>query len=104
MFLRTLVRLVVEVAVWTLLVLAVSLALLVAASLVIRGIARVPRRLLAAVTIGGALVAAGLSDRLGLPGLLVVDVGRRPVPVVWVAAGSVVGLATAWVIHARRSP
>ncbi|MDP2623491.1 MAG: hypothetical protein Q8Q29_06825 [Actinomycetota bacterium] len=101
MILRTLLRLIGEVAAWTALVVVISTALMTAAGLVSARIAQVPRRLIIGMTIGGALVAAGLSHRLGLPELFVIDIGRRPLPVAWVVAGSVLGIAAAWLVRRR---
>jgi len=99
--LRTLLRLIGEVAAWTALVAVISTALMTAAGLVSRRILQVPRRLLIGVTIGGALVAAGLFHRLGLPELFVIDIGRRPLPVAWVVAGSGLGIGAAWLLYRR---
>lgn len=102
MILRTLLRMIGEVAAWTALVVLISTALMTAAGLVSSRISQVPGRLITGLTIGGALVAAGLSHRLGLPELFVIDVGRRPLPVAWVTAGALLGIAAAWRLNRRR--
>jgi hypothetical protein len=100
--LRAMLRLIGEVAVWTGLMLLIALGIAAILRLFLRRrdpIAMVPLGWLA---LGGALVVAGLSDRLGLPQPLVIDIGRREVPVVWAMVGAVIGSAWAWRLHRRR--
>jgi hypothetical protein len=84
-----------EVAVWTGLVLLIALGVAVVARYALRrsgGVTPIAGWL----AFGGALALAGLSDRLGLAQPVVIDVGRREVPVLWAIAGAVLGTAWAW--------
>jgi hypothetical protein len=60
------------------------------------------RPLLPAVLSGaaGAMVAGSLAARIGIPAPLVLQIGRREVPIVWSLAGAAVGVA-AYLLAAR---
>ena len=100
MILRALARLIGEVALWTGLValVATAVALGVRRATGERGLQFAG----VAAAVVGALVLAGASDRLDLPQPLVVDIGRRPLPVAWVLAGAIAGAALLWL--RRRTP
>ena len=101
MILRALTRLIGEVALWTgLLVVASGAVALGAHRLIGHGRGRVWRGVGAAVL--GGMLFAGLADRLDLPQVIVIEVGRRPLPLAWVAAGALAGAALYW-IRARRA-
>lgn len=101
MILRALLRLIGEVALWTSLVTLIAAAV---AAIVRWSMARrIEQLALFGATLVGALVFAGVSDRFGLPGAAVLDIGRRPLPVVWVVAGAVFGALTIWLLRKRRA-
>jgi hypothetical protein len=93
-----------EVAVWTGLVLLIALGVALLGRYTFRHRAEVAWVPLGWLALGGSLVMAGLSDRLGLPQPVVIDVGRRAVPVVWAIAGAMLGTAWAWRAHRTRGP
>lgn len=95
-------RLIGEVAVWTGLVLLIALGIAAGVRFLFKrqeSMAMVP---LGWLSFGGALAIAGLSERLGLPQPLVIDIGRREVPVVWTMAGAAIGAAWAWRSQRRK--
>lgn len=94
-------RLIGEVAVWTGLMLLVALGIAAVARFALRRWGPIPPVTLGWLAFGGALVIAGLSDRLGFPQPLVIAVGRREVPVIWAAVGALAGTAWAWRLYRR---
>lgn len=104
MILRAMLRFIGEVAVWTGLVLLIALGVALLARFALRRRTEVAGVPLGWLALSGALIMAGLSDRLGLPQPAVIDVGRRAVPVVWVIAGAMLGTAWAWRPRRTREP
>lgn len=100
MILRALLRLFGEVALWAVLVTLIAGAVAAGARWSIARRIEPPAIFSGALL--GALVFAGLSDRLELPGAVVLDVGRRPLALVWVAVGAAVGILVMWLIRRSR--
>lgn len=96
MILRALLRFIGEVAVWTGLVVLIALGVAALTRYFLQRRHEVAWGRLAWLALGGSLLLAGLSDRLGLPQPVVIDVGRRVVPVVWAIVGAMLGTAWAW--------
>jgi len=99
--LRALLRLIGEVALWTALVAIVAGAVAAGARWVLRRGEPIEPVVLLGAALVGALVFAGLSDRLGLPQPVVIDIGRRPLPLVWVAGGALAGVVATWAVKTR---
>jgi hypothetical protein len=97
MILRALVRLIGEVAIWTAIVALVAGGVTLGTRWVLQRDDRPSPLMLAGMTLGGALLFAGLSDRLDLPQPLGFDIGRRPVPFLWVLAGALAGAVVYWI-------
>lgn len=101
MILRALLRLIGEVALWTALVAVVAGVVAVGARWVLRQREPIELVALLGAAVVGALLFAGLSDRLGLPQPVVIDIGRRPLPLVWVAGGALAGVVATGAVRAR---
>lgn len=59
------------------------------------------RRRIALWAVLGALLAASLVDRFGVPNAWKLEVWRRDLPVVWSAAGAILGAAAAVLLPTR---
>jgi len=101
MMLRALGRLIGEVALWTGLVAIVAAAVAYGVAKTIGHGDRSAWRGTGAAVLG-SLVFAGLTDRLGLPQTVVIDIGRRPLSLVWVVAGALTGAVLFWIGERRR--
>lgn len=101
MILRALLRMIGEVAIWIATVALVAGGVALGTRWALRQGDRPSPWMLAGMTLGGALLFAGLSDRLDLPQPLAFDIGRRPVPLVWVLAGAIAGAVAYWISQRR---
>jgi hypothetical protein len=90
-----------EVAIWTTFVALVAGGVALGVRWALRRDDQPSAWILVGMTLGGALLFAGLSDRLELPQPLAFDIGRRPVPLVWVLAGAIAGAVAYWISRRR---